>query len=121
MLRPWVPLPGQLRHKAKLSCKSDTLANQWENESPADIDQGPFWCAVRTRAVGETEDTSGLVTKTRFDVYFRYQAALAAIATDSILEFTDGALKGQKIHVLAVDPMDGLQKWLKFVCEARNK
>lgn len=120
MRRPWTPEPGDLRHKAKITSPGNSLAAQWEDENPAGNTIGPFRCAVRTRAVGENQDASGMVSTTRYDIYFRHQAAMATVPTDSIVEFTMGTLTGKKVHVMADDPMDGRGNWINLVCEMRS-
>lgn len=118
---PWTPAAGDMRHKASITVKSATLANKFEDSGAAPDPLGPFHCCARTRAMGESDDGAGAITRVRYDVYFRYQPELAAITTDAVIEFTDGAMQGNKLNVTAIDPLDGRRQWLKFVAEARNQ
>lgn len=103
---------GSLRHLATVHRRSDTPnafgERPWE-------ELGTYWCSVKQRYTIERAENGETFSKVRYDLLFRYAAALVTLPASAEIE-----LDGERLQVLTAADPDGKHKVAFITAEARE-
>lgn len=106
---------GSLRNKAAVYTPGTTVSDLGEIEATFDH-LGTYACAAHVTPTTSESNASGtVISKTRFEVTFRYYETLALIPRSSYL-----IIKGITLDVISVVNTGMMNKSITMICEQRD-
>ena len=105
---------GKLKNKATVFIPS-TETNEWGEVEQSYKELGTYACSVLTKPRREYSESDAYVSKTEYDLRFRYYSELAAIPLNSYIE-----LKSLKLEINAIADVMLCGKEIQMMCEVRS-
>lgn len=105
---------GSLKHKAMVFVPS-TSTNDFGELNTQFQHMGTYACAVQSRVKREYNEASTVVSKTQYDLTFRYYPALIAIPRDSYI-----VVGGVTLDIVAMANDNLRNKAILVRCEERS-
>lgn len=104
---------GRLRNKATIYVPN-TASNDWGEVEQSYTELGTYYCSVTTKPRREQDSSDSLVSRTEYDLRFRYYDDLAALPRDAYL-----TVKGVTLHVVSVANVQMHDREIQLICEER--
>lgn len=105
---------GKLRNKATIYTPAST-SNEWGEVDHSYTELGTYACSITTVPRREYDESQAYVSKTEFDLRFRYYAALATLPRDAYI-----VVKGYTLEVNSIANIQLKDREIQMICEERS-
>lgn len=105
---------GKLRNKATIYVPT-TATNEWGEVEQGYTELGTYACSITTVPRREYQESDTAVSKTEYDLRFRYYAALTSLPRSAYIE-----VKGVTLEVNAVANIMLKDREVQMICEERS-
>ena len=105
---------GKLRNKATIYIPSSTT-NDYGEVDQSFTELGTYACSVMAKPRREYEESDSMVSKTEFDLRFRYYDALATLPRNAYI-----VVKGLTLEITAIANVQLRDIELQMICEERS-
>lgn len=105
---------GKLRNKAVIYVPS-TATNEWGEVDQSFTELGTYACSITTVPKRELDENQTYVSKTEFDLRFRYYAALATLPRNAYI-----VVNGTTLAINAIANIELRNREIQMKCEERS-
>tara|TARA_B110000977_G_scaffold197723_1_gene280983 strand:+ start:1251 stop:1577 length:327 start_codon:yes stop_codon:yes gene_type:complete len=105
---------GKLRNKATFYSPSSTT-NEWGEVDQSYTELGTYACSITTVPRREYEESDTVVSKTEYDLRFRYYSDLASMPRNAYI-----VVKGITLEINAIANVMLKDREIQMVCEERS-
>ena len=105
---------GKLRNKATIYSPSPTT-NDWGEVDQSYTELGTYACSITTVPRREYEESDAVVSKTEYDLRFRYYSELASLPRNAYI-----VVKGITLEINAIANVMLRDREIQMVCEERS-
>lgn len=105
---------GKLRNKATIYSPS-TATNSYGEVEQSYTEVGVYACSITTMPRREYEESDAVVSKTEYDLRFRYYSELASLPRNAYI-----VVKGITLEINAVANVMLRDREIQMICEERS-
>jgi head-tail adaptor len=105
---------GKLRNKATIYIPS-TVTNEWGEVEQSYTELGTYHCSALTKPRREYEESDSVVSKTEYDLRFRYYSELTTLPRNAYI-----ILKGMTLEITSIANVMLRDREIQMICEERS-
>ena len=104
---------GKLRQKATIYVPT-TATNEWGEVDQSFTELGTYACSATTVPRREYEESDAMVSKTEFDLRFRYYSELTTLPRNAYM-----TIKGTTLEINSIANVMMRDREIQMICEER--
>jgi len=105
---------GKLTNKATIYIPS-TAPNEWGEVEQSYTQLGTYHCSALTKPRRETVESDSVVSKTEYDLRFRYYSELTTLPRNAYI-----SLKGMELEISSIANVMLRDREIQMICEERS-